>query len=64
MQIIVDEIDGIFYCDIVMSPNEIVRVKRSETIEGQAIHRKRKCYVGVRMAGQWDEEEEDEDEQQ
>ena len=61
MHIIIDEIDGAFYADLILSPAEIKRIKRSEMINGSIIFRRRKCYVGVRLQGLWDYDEEDDD---
>jgi hypothetical protein len=59
VRIVVEEIDGAFYSDIILSPAEVKRIKRNEMIEGQVIHRRRKCYVGVRLQGLWDINEDD-----
>lgn len=57
MNVIIEEVDGNFYMDVVLSPEEIKRIKRSENIDAQAIFKRRKWYVGARMQGYWDEEE-------
>jgi hypothetical protein len=61
MQIVIDEVDGAFYSDLVLSPAELLRIKKGEMLEGQVIFRRRKCYVGVRLQGIWDYEEEDDE---
>lgn len=61
MRIIADEVDGAYYVDIVLTPDEMKRVKQAETINGQLILKHRKYYVGVQLQGFWDEEN-DEDE--
>lgn len=62
MHIIIEEVDGAYYGDIVLSPAELKRIKRNEMIEGQEIFRRRKVYVGVRLQGLWDEPDEDDEE--
>lgn len=61
MQIVIEEVDGAYYADVILSPAELGRIKRNEMVEGQSIFKRRKCYVGVRLRGVWDyDEEEDE----
>lgn len=60
MQIIIDEIDGAYYADVVISPSELKRIKQNEMINGQLIFKHRKCYVGLRLQGVWDFDEDDE----
>lgn len=64
MHIIIDEIDGAFYSDLVLSPQEVKRIKQNEMVNGQVIFRRRKCYVGIRLQGLWDFDEEDERERE
>jgi len=57
MRTIADEVDGSFYVDIVLSPDETKRIRQMEMIQGEMILRRRKYYIGVRLHGHWDEEE-------
>jgi hypothetical protein len=57
MQLIADEIDGAIYVDIVLSPPELTRIKRSEVVSGELILRRRKYYIGIRLRGLWDYDE-------
>jgi len=61
MHIVIDEIDGIFYADVILSPSELKRVKRNEMVDGQALVKKRRYYVGVRLQGTYDDDEEESD---
>lgn len=64
MQLIADEIDGNTYVDIVISPSELKRVKQNEVVSGQLILKRRKYYIGIRLQGIWDYDEEEDDEGQ
>jgi hypothetical protein len=57
MQIIVEELDSAYYADIVLTPNELNKLHQSETIDASITFKHRKCYVGVRLQGFWDYEE-------
>jgi hypothetical protein len=59
MHIVIDEIDGAFYADIVLSPQELKRVSKSEMVNGEIIFKRRRCYVGLRLQGTWDYDEEE-----
>lgn len=57
MKIIIEEIDGMFYAEAVLSHEEIGDLYRSsKAINGEVIHRNRKCYVMVREESSWEEE--------
>jgi hypothetical protein len=65
MQLIADEIDGSCYVDIVLSPAEMKRVKQAEIVSGELILKRKKYYIGIRLQGIWDyDEEEDEEPEQ
>lgn len=59
MRIIAEEVDGHYYIDVVISPNELKRIKQNENIDGQAIFNKRKAFFGVRLQGIWDYDEDE-----
>lgn len=61
MKIIIEEVDGAYYSDLILSPEELKRLKRNETVDAQAIYKRRKIYVGVRLQGIWDYNEDDEE---
>jgi hypothetical protein len=60
MKIVIEEVDGAFYSDLIASPEELKRLKRGETVDGQAIYKRRKIYVGIRLQGVWDYDEDEE----
>lgn len=57
MQIIVDEIDGIYYADVILTPNDMQHIRQGEMLTNDVIYKHRKCYVGVRLQGEWDYDE-------
>ena len=59
MQIIIEEVDYAFYADVILSPSEIKRIQQSEMVNGEIIFKRRKCYVGLRLQGVWDYDEEE-----
>jgi hypothetical protein len=58
MRIILENIDGSIYGDIIISPREIETLKMGEMVDSMTYLDKKKCYIGVRLQGSWDEEEE------
>lgn len=59
MNIIVDDVDGTYYVDLVVSPSELKRLKRNEMVTGQMLLKHRKYYMGIRLQGTWDYEEDE-----
>jgi len=59
MQIVIEEIDNIYYADVILTPNDIQNIIRAEMVCSEIIYKHRKCYVGVRSQGTWDNEEKD-----
>jgi hypothetical protein len=57
MQIIIEEIDNLYYADVVLTPNDLQKIHQSDMVTGEIIFKHRKCYVGVRSQGTWDYEE-------
>lgn len=58
MRIILDEIDGATYGDIIISSREYRRLLRQEIVDGEGSLKKRKFYLGISLKG--DENDEDE----
>jgi hypothetical protein len=58
MRIIFDEVDGAIYGDIIISSKELQRMKFGEMVDGLGIHQYRRFYLGVRLQGAYDDEEE------
>ena len=69
MKIIIDELEGAIYCDIILFSKELEKMKEGEMVEGFTVFRRKTCYVGVRMLGGcegekeiwWNGDDEDED---
>jgi hypothetical protein len=57
MQIIIDEIDRLYYADIVLSPSELKRLGQAELLTQEIIYKRKKCYIGLRLQGAWDYDE-------
>lgn len=57
MQIIIEEIDNIYYADVILTPNDMQKIHQADMVCSEVIYKHRKCYVGVRSQGTWDYEE-------
>jgi len=58
MQIIIEEIDNMYYADVVLTPNDLSKMQQAEMVTSEVIFKHRKCYVGIRLQGSWDYDEE------
>jgi len=58
MQIIIDEIDNIYYADLILTPNDIQQLRVGDMVTQNLTYKHRKCYVGVRLQGEWDYDKE------
>jgi hypothetical protein len=58
MKVIIEEVDGAYYAEVALSHQEIKEIKQGDIIDGEAIFKRRKVYVGARLQGYWDDEEE------
>lgn len=54
MQIIIEDIDGVYYADVILVPSEIQKLHQAEIITSEINFKRRKCYVGIRLQGVWD----------
>jgi len=63
MRIVLDNIDGSIYGDIIINPREIESLKQGEMVDGITIFDKKRCYLGVRLQGFWEYEEENQGEE-
>ena len=43
---------------MVLNISDLKALKINQTVTGEVIYKRRKCYVGVRLKGVWDDEEE------
>lgn len=58
MQIIIDEIDNLYYAEVILSPDELKLLGKVMPITAEVIYKRRKCHVTIRIKGEWDSEEE------
>ena len=58
---IAEEIEGNFYIEIVLTAQEMKNMIKAEMVEGSVILRKRKYYIAVRIKGEWDDEQEEDE---
>lgn len=61
MQILAEEIEGSFYLDIVLDPEDQAKLIRNEMLSSDTSIRYRKYFIGIRLKGEWDYVEEDDD---
>jgi hypothetical protein len=59
MRLVIDELEGPYYMDVVLSPEEVERMKLGEMIDGCACINGKTFYVGARMNGRFQYEKED-----
>jgi hypothetical protein len=59
MQIVIEEIDNLYYADVILTPNDLQKIHQSDMVTGEIIFKHRKCYVGVRSQGTWDYDDEE-----
>ena len=59
MRLIIDELEGPYYMDIVLFPDEIERIKLGEMIDTHGCVNGKQFYVGARMMGKYSYEKED-----
>lgn len=59
MRIIIDEIDGTFYADIILYNDDLEHLQDGKVVQDKVTIRRRLCYVGVQLEdGSWMEEDE------
>lgn len=56
MMLVIDELDGPYYMDVVLSSDEIDRIRLGEMVDGYACVGGRSFYVGARMHGRYEYE--------
>ena len=59
MKIVIEQIDGNFYCDVVLSDAEIQTIDGGQMVEESMIFQRRRWHIGCRREGIWDVEEEE-----
>lgn len=58
MKIIIEEVEGAHYQDVILDPEEIGKLSQGKLTEGMAIIRGRRYYIGIRLGYQWRHEDE------
>jgi hypothetical protein len=58
MRIVLENIDGQIYGDIIINPKEMDAMRQGEMIDGMTFFDKKKCYIGLRLQGLWEDEKE------
>jgi len=64
MLIVSEECEGNFYVDLILYPEDLRAIERNEMVTGETSLRHRNYYLGIRLKGNWDEEEKPEGEGQ
>jgi hypothetical protein len=57
MRLILDTVDVSFYGDIILTPQELDRLKTGEMVDTVTVYEGRKFYLGVRLNGIWEHNE-------
>lgn len=60
MKIVSEDVDGDFYIDLVLDPQEVLELSNREMVEGIMYVKGRKWHLGLFQEGVWDHEDEDE----
>lgn len=58
MRIIIEEVEGAHYQDVILSPEEIKELENGKLIEGLVIIKSKRFYVGIRLGHKWRHEDE------
>ncbi|HXN74962.1 MAG TPA: hypothetical protein VN855_00535 [Candidatus Acidoferrum sp.] len=59
MNVEVDEIEGPYYMDVVLSPSDVDKIKFGEMVDGFACVNGKRFYVGARMDRSFEYEKKD-----
>ena len=54
MQIVIDEIDRVFYADVILTEQELEHLSEGYMLPHSITVNRRKCYVGIRLEGEFD----------
>lgn len=62
MKIVIETVDGEIYSDVILSAEELKRLEKNEIVDGHSVYKRRNVYLGIRLEGVWNfDENEDED---
>lgn len=53
MRVILEEVEGSFYQDIILEPQDLEALEKGVVLEGETIANKKRYYVGVRLGESW-----------
>lgn len=59
MKLVIEQIDGNFFCDVVLSAEEIDKINDGQMVEEALNFQRRKWHIGCRREGIWDVEEDE-----
>ena len=54
LELIIEEIDGQYYADVVLTPEDLSLIQDGYMLPGELVHKRRKVYVGIRLQGEFD----------
>lgn len=58
---VVEEVDGAYYIEIVITEEELRELQKKDLIECLINIRGRRQYISVRLQSQWDDDDEEDD---
>jgi hypothetical protein len=53
MRIIIEDIDGVFYLDLILTEDEADSMVKGKLLEGMTTVKSRRFYIGVRSGENW-----------
>ena len=56
MKIILDEMDGTSYADIILEAKEVKNLSEGYLVPGDVYYKRNRWYVGIRLEGEFDED--------
>jgi hypothetical protein len=60
MHFLIDDVDGSWYADIILSPKEMTEISRGEMICNCHCIGGKRIYLGIRLRGLWEKDDEEE----
>ena len=53
MRLIIEEVDGVIYGDLIMTDEEATHLKEGALLESTSLIKHRRYYIGVRVGDKW-----------
>ncbi len=53
MRLIIEEIDGCIYQDLILTEEEATQLIEGTILESSSLLKTRRCYVGIRVGDKW-----------